>query len=149
MRFLLFIYIFLTRFDIFFLGKYLLSLDFALFSLITFLTSSVSWRHNILCGTSMILHKHQKTHFGIFASNMCIHIISSNRVSKLWLNDVFISPFAAFSKQHTTFAKLWLESRNIVLLVYIQIWNSSDEWWGNMQIIHTLIRDSSYFYQIY
>jgi hypothetical protein len=41
--------------------------------------------------------------------------------------------------------KSWLESRNIVLLVYIQIWNSNDVWWGNMQIIHILIRVSSYF----
>ena len=44
----------------------------------------------------------------IFASNMCIHIIRSNRVSKFWLNDVFVSIFAALNKRHTTFAKLWL-----------------------------------------
>ena len=35
---------------------------------------------------------------------------------------------------------IWLESRNIVLLVYIQIWTSNDVWWGNMQVSHTLIR---------
>ena len=72
---------------------------------------------------------------------------------------------------------IWLESRNMGLLVDIQIWNSNDVWWGNMQvshhpellapfpkclffhlgkgarssgwISHTLMRDFSYFYQIY
>ena len=35
---------------------------------------------------------------------------------------------------------IWLESRNMGLLVDIQIWNSNDVWWGNMQVSHTLIR---------
>ena len=59
----------------------------------------------------------------IFTSNMCIHIIRSNRVNKLWLNDVFVSTFAAFNKRHTaftkrhtTFAKLWLEKMHSQLL---------------------------------
>jgi hypothetical protein len=80
----------------------------------------------------------------IFTSNMCIHIIRSNRV-KLWLNDVFVSTFAAFNrrhtafnkrhttfnkrhtafnkrhtafnKRHTTFAKLWLEKNALYKIV--------------------------------
>ena len=51
----------------------------------------------------------------IFTSNMCIHIIKSNRVSKLLLNYVFVSTFAAFNKRHTTFAKLWFEKNALIL----------------------------------
>ena len=38
-------------------------------------------------------------------------------------------------------SNIWLESRKKVLPVDIQIWNSSDVSWGNMQVNHTLTRD--------
>ena len=54
---------------------------------------------------------------------MGIHIIRSNRISKLWLNDVFVSTFAAFNKRHkafnkrhTTFAKLWLNKMHSLII---------------------------------
>jgi hypothetical protein len=40
---------------------------------------------------------------------------------------------------------IWLQSRKIVLIVDIEIWNSNDVWWGNMQVTHPLIRDFNYF----
>jgi hypothetical protein len=43
----------------------------------------------------------------------------------------------------------WLTREYVYLWYRLLEINSSDEWWGNMQIIHTLIRDSSYFYQMY
>jgi hypothetical protein len=52
----------------------------------------------------------------IFTSNMRIHIIRSNRVSKLWLNDVFVSTFAAFNKRHTTLEK------NALLISLIELY---------------------------